>query len=174
MGATGAWIQENWKFNFFSQSLVQTNYEEKWHFGGGGIRLKFENAWLLGSGFALTNAFSTGMLIGGFHYTNYSTLTSFGGGSLAPFLQPFTDSRYQNTICLPTTLFSIGINWCHEFCGFAFSTGVAGEVTTFYNLHQIYKTTTHSDVVSFADQKDARSVANVNFCGVNFNLGVGF
>lgn len=168
MGATGAWIKEDWHINY-DKSPIMTVVKNDWDFKGGGIRVKLDSRWHLGKGFGFFNKISAAVLLGS--YFNHNEVSS--EPPVAGFLDPIRNTRYRNNILVPMTQFGLGLDWNKAFKKVSFRIGAGVEVNTWFDLQEVYKDT--QGVTGLAnDHKDARDTSNVNLYGLNATLGFDF
>lgn len=178
-GATGAWIQEEWKFSYicFENASVPglaTITHNNWSFRGGGMRAGVDTNWHLGKGFGIFNKFSMAALVGSFLQKKSVLLDP---PVLPPgfdiFTNPFGHTREDEIWVVPNTQLEFGLNWNHRFCSWAMSLMLGFEINTWYDLHQYHQSMSRPLPANY-NHIDYRNSSDVSLWGGNLQLGFSF
>ena len=138
-GFTGGRLRQEWLVNYIFASDTNTIFN-KWKFLAGGLRLGLDFDWFWGNDFYITAKATTAALIG--KYKNYWKMdASTSGASEA-------DVKFEDYRIAYNTQFLFGFSYQKSFTSNRLEIFAGYELNSFYNLHEIIKTTGDTTVTN--------------------------
>ncbi len=138
-GITGVDIKQVWKVRYEDLSNNHSHIRNTWSYLAAGLRFGLHVDWFLGYDLYLTGGMSTALLSG--RYTNRSfqktdALTPGADNSIS-----FRNTHFHDTRLAPTIQMLAGISWQKTYESVRATLFAGYELTEWFNLHQIYRTT---------------------------------
>lgn len=142
-GPTAAWMDQDWKVQYFDASNNNTTIRNRWHFIGGGLRAGIQSDWFWGNNMFVTGVATTAALVG--RYTNDAkqTATTVTGG-------PVRDAKFEDTRPTFTAQVMFGPSWQKNFPRNRVEIFVGYEMTAWLNLQEIRRSS--GDIASAAKE----------------------
>ena len=163
-GATVPWMDQSWKVRYFDErSSVITQIRNQWDFVGGGIRFGTLLDWYMGCDLYLTGTTTLATVLGSYHNAAKQTDRSYSG--------LIRDARYHDIRPAFSVQALLGLSWQKSFCSTRMELFGGYELNTWFNLQEVYRSTSGSA----ADSKETwLSTSAIALQGLNLRATVSF
>jgi len=141
MGGTClAWMDQDWKVRYTDSTPNSTTIRNKWHFVGAGLKSGSMVDWYWTGDLYMTAAGYFGVLMGNYsnHTRQTTTFQPTGNDNTAV---PVRDTSFHDTRPTITLQMLLGPSYQKNFCNNRIEIFAGFEVTTWYNLQEIYRST---------------------------------
>lgn len=167
-GAEGAWISQQWRILYTSNSGEKCHVKRDWNFKGGGLNLGLDSSWCLGAGFRLLAKAGASAWYGPYHL-HLSTKNSGNAEILNGIVEKasFKDLRSIYAIQM-----ALGLGWDHAFERGSIGLYAAYERNTLFNLNETYRQMANADTT--ADKIRVHDTSNVNLQGLTAGLKLNY
>lgn len=130
-GATSAFIYQKWRVRYTDFDDNHSHIRNRWQFIGAGLRLGVHLDWYMGWNLYLTGTASTAILSGEYKNRAFQKIES---SSL-----PVRNTHFRDIRLAYTTQFALGPSWQRSFTNFRTELFLGYELTMWFNLHAIYR-----------------------------------
>ncbi len=142
-GATGTWMDQDWKVRYFDSFPHCTTIRNRWHFIGAGLKTGSSVDWYWTGDLYMTGLWSLGALIG--KYSNHSKqYTTFQPDSSVNTSIPFGDTSYHDIRPSFTTQMILGPSWQKNYCRTRIEVFAGFELNIWMNLQEVYRSSSSS------------------------------
>jgi hypothetical protein len=142
-GAVVAWINQDWKVQYFDAALRSTTIRNQWRFIGGGFKLGTMVDWYLTQDIYITAMGMTGALMGSYRNLSKQTTTYQPAGDDNPNI-PIRDTIFKDTRPAFTAQVVFGPSWQKNFKNNRVEVFAGYELNLWFNLQEIYRSTAGS------------------------------
>lgn len=137
-GLTGVDIKQTWKVRYKDLSDNHSHIRNTWKFFGMGLRLGLHVDWFMGYDIYLTGQMSTALLSGRYNNRSFQKTDAFTPG--ADNSVAFRNTHFRDTRLAPSLQMLAGLSWQKTFESVRATLFAGYELTSWFNLHQIYRT----------------------------------
>jgi len=139
-GSCVVWMDQDWKVRYSDSTPNTTTIRNRWHFVGAGLKSGSIFDWYWTGDLYMTAAGSFGVLVGS--YSNHAKQTT----SFQPTINdnpnvPLRNLSYHDTRAAVTLQMLLGPSYQKNFTKNRVEMFAGFEVTTWYNLHEVYRST---------------------------------
>jgi hypothetical protein len=138
-GLTSAWLDQDFKINYFNTTADYTTVRNRWKFAGGGLKAGTVFDWFWSSDMYVTGMATFSSVIG--HYANRAKqVTNLESTPSNPAVD-VRNSKYFDTRPLFNAQFLIGPSWQKNFSSSRWEVFAGLEMTTWMNVNEIFRST---------------------------------
>ena len=142
-GACAAWMDQDWKLRYYDSTPNTTTIRNKWHFVGAGLKSGSMVDWYWTGDLYMTTAGYFGILLGS--YSNHSRqTTTFQPTANDNTSVPIRNNGYLDTRPTVTMQMLLGPSYQKNFPCNRIEFFAGFEVTSWFNLQEIYRSTSGS------------------------------
>jgi len=138
-GIGTAWIKQNWKIQYFDSIEQNTTIRNRWHYVGGGIRFGLSGDWYWGNNVYLTGLTTMAVYMGSYHNQSKQTASISS--------RPYCNTNFHDTRPAYSVQFLIGPSWQKNLSCHRMEIFVGYELSTWFNLQEIRRSTSSSSSV---------------------------
>lgn len=138
-GITGVDIKQTWKVRYEDLADNHSHIRNTWSYLAAGFRLGLHVDWFMGYDLYLTGQMSSALLSG--RYNNRSFQKTDAPTPGADNSVAFRNTHFRDTRLAPSLQMLAGLSWQKTFESVRATLFAGYEMTEWFNLHQIYRTT---------------------------------
>ena len=142
-GLSMAWMQQDWKVQYFDATGGNTTIRNRWHYTAGGLFAGLLGDWYWGKDIYLTGGTIGGLYMGGYSNQSKQTTTFQPTGSDNPTL-PVRDSKMNDTRPSLFVQFYIGPSYQKNFDSHRIELFAGYELNGWFNLQEIRRSSSGS------------------------------
>jgi len=140
-GLGAAWIQQNWKIQYFDSLNNNTTIRNRWHYIAGGIRCGAMGDWFWGNDIYLTGSTSIGVYMGSYHNKSKQIASTLA--------LPICNSKFSDTRPAYAAQFLVGPSWQKNFGCSRMEIFAGYELSTWFNLQEIRRSSSGNSTTAF-------------------------
>jgi hypothetical protein len=146
-GATGAWLNQDWKVEYTDTNNQKSHIRNHWRFSGGGLRIGLGVDWYLHiTGLYFTGIASGALLGGEYHNVSKQTTSTTPSFTILPADQydtsvPIRNNHFEDARFAAQAQIAAGPSWQQSFDIVRTELFIGYELTSWANLQEVYRST---------------------------------
>lgn len=146
-GISLAWVQQDWKVQYFDATDGNTTIRNRWHYIAGGLKMGLTGDWYWGNNIYISGGGNAGIYIGGYSNLAKQTTTFQPLPTDNPMV-PVRDSLLKDTRPSMNLQFYLGPSWQKNFGCNRVELFAGYEINGWLNLQEIRRSTSGSPSVA--------------------------
>lgn len=139
-GASGAWINQDWKVRYYDSVNNTTTIRNRWKYAGGGLRIGTMVDWYWTWDLYMTGLATTAAYIGCYHNRALQKTTTAPDGNYDTSV-PLRNTDYRDVRAIFDVQILLGPSWQKNFKNCRAEVFAGYEANAWFNLQEIYRST---------------------------------